>query len=108
MPSESSMSSDLAEAISQTLSEADAEFVQRCAERMEKGAEKYGPLKFMEVDTVEEAMQEAIDLSNYARFIYIKLYLLQKSTARLANKNPIADKQGFIPMKGLFGLESDT
>jgi hypothetical protein len=29
------------------------------------------------VDTLEEAMQEIIDLSNYARYTYIKLRALQ-------------------------------
>jgi hypothetical protein len=53
------------------------EFDRRCEARHEMGSEKYGPGKFLMVDTLEEAMQEIIDLSNYARYTYIKLRALQ-------------------------------
>jgi hypothetical protein len=99
MPNEQTMKSVL----EQALSEADAAFVHGCAERMEKGEEKYGPFKFFEVDTVEEAMLEALDLANYARFIYIKLFLLQRATKRFVAQDPRTDAQGFIPLKEMLG-----
>jgi hypothetical protein len=47
-------------------------------------------------------MDEVIDLANYARFTYIKLYLLQKSLQRIVKENPLADKDGFVSTKELF------
>jgi hypothetical protein len=55
------------------------EFEVVCAERHDKGAEKYGPAKFLLVDTIEEALQEVADLANYARYTYIRLRLLQEA-----------------------------
>ena len=81
------------------LEEADAEFVRVAAERMEKGESKYGPLKFLGVDTLDEALQELVDFSNYARMMYIKVKLIQWSIAAIAQDHPARDKEGFIPMK---------
>lgn len=81
------------------LTTADRSFVTRSAERMQLGEEKYGPFKFLEADTLEEAMQEVIDLGNYARMTYIRLYLLQAHIARLAEQSPSTDTKGFVPMK---------
>jgi hypothetical protein len=83
--------------ISQLLTAADAEFVTRANERMEKGAEKYGAFKFLGVDTLEEAMQEVLDLANYARMTYIKLRLLKEEIA--AASVPQADTEGFKSFK---------
>jgi hypothetical protein len=80
------------------LSLADAEFVDLAAERLKAGAEKYGPHKFLTVDTLEEAMQEVLDLSNYARMTYIKLYLLKYSLSQIET-NVEPDKDGFVSMK---------
>lgn len=55
------------------------EFDERCKERHELGAEKYGPGKFLTVDTFEEAIQEIIDLANYARYTYVRLRAVQTS-----------------------------
>jgi len=98
MPNESTMSSDLAK----LLQEADEEFVARCQERLAIGQERYGEMAFLGVDTIEEAMQEVLDLSNYARFTYIKLYLLHRAATHHANRHPAADTQGFISLKELF------
>ena len=99
MPSEPTMKSALEEA----LREADASFVSRLQERLEKGEEKYGPLKWLEVDTLEEAMLEVLDLANYARFTYIKLYLLQRASTKAASREPLTDHEGFVPLKDMFG-----
>jgi len=92
------MSSDLAE----LLQKADEEFVARCQERLAKGQEKYGEMAFLSTDTLEEAMQEVLDLANYARFTFIKLYLLKRAATKHSNRHPAADAQGFIPLKELF------
>lgn len=41
------------------------------------GAEKYGPVKFMEIDSVEMAIEELADLANYVLYTYVKLRMLQ-------------------------------
>jgi len=83
------------------LVQADAEFVELTAQRLQAGAEKYGPLKFFTVDTLEEAMAELLDLSNYARMTYIKLYILRAQTNKILEQNPNVGDQGFVPMKDI-------
>jgi len=53
------------------------EFDQRCLERHEMGEKKYGAGTWMNVDNFEMAIEEVIDLSNYVRFTFIKLRMLQ-------------------------------
>lgn len=53
------------------------EFDNLCAERHEMGAEKYGPGKFLTADTLQEALEEIVDLANYARYTFIKIRALQ-------------------------------
>jgi hypothetical protein len=95
--------STIGSALTQALQEADESFVARLQERLEKGDEKYGQLRFLEVDTLEEAMKEVLDLANYARFTYIKLFLLQRAATRTATKSPLTDRQGFVSLKEMFG-----
>jgi len=85
--------------VAQALAEADLSFVEEASRRLSDGAEKYGPAKFLEVDTLQEAMDEVLDLANYARMTYIKLFLLQESLKKIVSKHPAADAQGFVPMK---------
>lgn len=98
MSNESSMSTDLAELLTQ----ADQAFVNSCQARHEKGEEKYGPMTFLEVDTLEMAMEEVVDLANYARYTFIKLYMLQRAAKRSAERHPATDSQGFISLKEMF------
>ena len=58
------------------IEKASAEYERRLQERHSTGAEKYGPLAFFEKNTIEEAMEEVLDCSNYLRYTYIKLYLI--------------------------------
>jgi len=53
------------------------EFDQRCFERHEMGQKKYGPNTFLNVDSIEMAIEELIDLENYVRYTFIKLRMLQ-------------------------------
>ena len=41
------------------------------------GAEEYGPINFLKVDLPEFIVEELADLANYARFLYIRIRLLQ-------------------------------
>ena len=63
------------------------------------GAEKYGPVKFLEIDSVEMALEEVADLANYARYTFIKLWLLRDS---LVARSPeqIGPKAVFNPQVG--------
>jgi hypothetical protein len=60
------------------------EFDEMVLERHRMGSKKYGPGKFLTVDTMEEALYELADLSNYARYTFIKIRLLQ---ARIAQED---------------------
>jgi hypothetical protein len=55
------------------------EFDEATMARHRMGAEKYGPGKFLTVDTLQEALDEVVDLANYARYTYIRLRLLQEA-----------------------------
>lgn len=55
------------------------EFDEATMARHKMGAEKYGPGKFLTVDTIQEALDEVVDLANYARYTYIRLRLLQEA-----------------------------
>jgi hypothetical protein len=59
------------------IQELSEEFDAMTLARHEMGAEKYGPVRFTEVDSIQMALEEIVDLSNYARYTYIKLRLLQ-------------------------------
>jgi hypothetical protein len=83
----------------QLLAKADADFVQACVDRMELGEQQYGPFKFMEADTLQEAMDEVIDLVNYGRMTYIKLSLLQANLQKMLAGKPEVDDKGFVSMK---------
>lgn len=57
---------------------ASAVFEEMTRDRHEMGAQKYGAVKFMEIDSIEMALEEVADLANYARYTFIKLWLLQQ------------------------------
>jgi hypothetical protein len=54
-----------------------AEFDQKTQERHDEGEKKYGAGSWLGIDTLQHAMDEILDLANYARFSYIKLRMLQ-------------------------------
>jgi len=91
--------SDALSQIQQLLAAADQEFRDQCQARLEKGEVQYGSTAFLSVDTLDEAMAEVIDLCNYGRFTYIKLYMLRQALARITAKHPATDAQGFVSMK---------
>jgi hypothetical protein len=63
--------------IAEKVSAFSAEFDQMCQDRHDLGEKKYGPGKFLNVDTMDEALMEIVDLANYARYTYVKVRLLQ-------------------------------
>jgi hypothetical protein len=92
-------------AIGQMLTQYSEEFDEACASRHAAGAEKYGPGKFMSVDTLQEAIDEVVDLANYARYTFIKLRLLQDSLAELLAATPASS--GFIKTSDLTKVRGD-
>lgn len=79
------------------INEANAEFDRQVQERHDLGAQKYGQLAFLGKNTLEEAMFEVLDLANYARYTFIRLYMMN---AQLDEKyGEEAPSQGFQPSK---------
>ena len=52
------------------------EYDTECQRRHDMGAEKYGPVRFLEVNSLQEAMNEIVDLANYARYTWMKFALM--------------------------------
>jgi hypothetical protein len=92
-------------AVAQILTQYSEEFDEACASRHAAGAEKYGPGKFMSVDTLQEAIEEVVDMANYARYTFIKLRLLQDSIAELLADTPASS--GFIKTSDLTKVRGD-
>jgi len=98
---------DVANAFAETLVGYSTEFDEMCEQRHKAGADKYGPGKFLTVDTIEEALQELVDLANYTRYTFIKLRMLQEAILVQGEGAGVLDDQGFIktrdatkPVKG--------
>lgn len=49
--------------------------------RHDDGRLKYGALKFEKANTLEEALEELVDLGNYARYTFIKICNLRDQIA---------------------------
>lgn len=63
--------------LDEVIREAQVEFDSLTKVRMVRGAEKYGANKFLAVDTLEEALFELADLSNYAMMTFIRIRVIQ-------------------------------
>jgi len=101
------LEADVANAFAETLVGYSTEFDEMCEQRHKAGADKYGPGKFLTVDTIEEALQELVDLANYTRYTFIKLRMLQEAILVQGEGAGVLDDQGFIktrdatkPVKG--------
>jgi hypothetical protein len=53
------------------------------------------------------AMEEVLDLANYARYTYIKLFLLQQAVANALEEEPDVGREGFVSTKELFGFRTE-
>lgn len=73
-----------------------ADFDIVCMDRHQLGQDKYGPFSFLGKDMIEEAIAEIIDMSNYARYQYIKLRMLQMYLAQDPRIAQLADAEGNI------------
>lgn len=78
------------------LNEFNDNFEDMCRKRHEMGEEKYGAFKFMEVDSLEEAAEELIDLANYARYSFIRIRLIQAYLRQQTEEQPdLIGMEGF-------------
>lgn len=73
------------------------DFDTACQERHERGAHDHGPITFLSVDTLQEAMDEIVDFANYARYTYIKLRLLQAAVEETLNVE--GKSEGFVSVR---------
>jgi hypothetical protein len=65
------------EVLAEKVADFSEEFDKMCQQRHDMGEKKYGPGKFLNVDTMDEALMEIVDLANYARYTFVKVRLLQ-------------------------------
>lgn len=74
-------------------------------ERHKMGSQQYGSLKFLENDTLEMALEEILDLINYARYTAVKIKLLQITIAQQAADVLPTEPQGasFIETRQFLG-----
>lgn len=63
--------------VAQLINTFGSEFWEMVQARHELGEKKYGPGKFLRVDTMEEALQELADLANYACYTFVRIRMLQ-------------------------------
>jgi len=83
------MSDEATEAVAdfnQLTREASEVFFNMMQERHVMGEEKYGPIKFMEVNTLEEALEELADFGNYVMYTFMKVYVLNLQLKKLLSK----------------------
>jgi len=84
--------------LSESVRQYSEEFDTITVARHAMGEKKYGPVKFMSVNSVEMAMEEVADLANYARYTYIKLALLRDSLQEpVIEERAALGPQSFIP-----------
>lgn len=75
------------------INEYSLEYDQKTQERHNEGEKKYGPGTWLGIDTLQHAMDEVLDLGNYARFTYIKLRMLQDKLVEFQSDGSIAQRR---------------
>lgn len=84
------------------LAEADQHLGKEMVRKEGLGAKKYGEFAFLENPTLEMAMDEIVDLMNYARYTYRKLYIMNEILQAKQQQTNFA-QGGFVPTTSLFG-----
>jgi hypothetical protein len=82
------------------IQEASEEFDRLTQSRLQTGANEYGEFAFFENPTLEMALEELVDLSNYARMTFIKIRLLTRSLDNGDKGFVPTGDQGFTPTGG--------
>lgn len=69
--------------VAQLINTFGSEFWEMVQARHELGEKKYGPGKFLRVDTMEEALFELADLANYACYTFVRIRMLQDALQKM-------------------------
>jgi len=88
------------------LKEAEALFERMTHDRHAMGREKYGVLTFLEMPTLEMALEELADLANYARYTFVKVALLRDRIKQFQGK-AIVDQDGFHSVSEILGIKKE-
>ena len=88
--------SDLDQELINQLELYNRDFFDLCEERHNQGAKEYGPLNFLDVDLIEFILEEVADIANYARFMYIRIKMLEEA-ARERGINLSTTSTGEVP-----------
>jgi hypothetical protein len=86
---------------------ADEAFDQMCQARHETGRTKYGILTFIEMPTLEMALEELADLANYSRYTFIKVALLRYRIGQ-AQEQSLGNVDGFFTTPEILGIKKDV
>jgi hypothetical protein len=76
------VSSDEEVALRHAVAEASKLFDEMCKDRHEYGQQKYSEFSYVEAPTLQMALEEIADLSNYARYTFIKVWLIRGAIER--------------------------
>jgi len=95
----SETSEDATVALQKYFEEGSKAFFGMMQQRHMDGEAKYGRVKFMEVNTLEEALEELADLGNYAMYTFMKVWVLNRQLAAVteAPDETTLGVQSFIP-----------
>jgi hypothetical protein len=96
------------------------QFFAHCEQRHREGAKEYGDLAFLNNNMIEYILEEIVDLANYARFIYIKVKLMEEIASEggidltsgavgdVLNEDDVSTmSSAFVPKSEVFGLLQD-
>lgn len=88
------------------VAEASDLFDEMCHARHEYGQKKYDEFTFIEAPTLQMALEEIADLANYARYTFIKVWLLRSAIQRAqvtATQKVGGVTGGFISTRDIMG-----
>jgi hypothetical protein len=88
------------------IQEAERQFEEMCKNRYLAGRAKYGNMTFLEMPTLEMAMEEIVDLANYARFTFVKVALLRQGIKTLQDRS-LGQVDGFFPTDQILGAKKE-
>lgn len=98
-------SANVEDALKQLVEQANHQLDKELLRKEEVGAKNYGEWAFLQAPTVEMAMDEIVDLINYMRFTYGKLFIMNEILKTRAQEPNIV-QEGFVPTSALFGDRS--
>jgi hypothetical protein len=78
---------EVPEEFAELVLEANAVFDEMVKDRLQKGEEQYGAYSFFQNNTLEMALEELADLVNYARFTFVKVWVLGRKLGEFVEEN---------------------